>query len=63
MAGHECGLINKVTSDPKFEGLDPFMAFGGQFFLKIMFQVTEVMNGGGTVSLNESNNSLCRLIV
>lgn len=58
MAGHECGLIGKVTSDLKFEGLDPFTVFGGAVFLKVMFQVTEVMNGGGTVSLKESNNSL-----
>lgn len=58
MAGHECGLMDKVTSDPKLEGLNPFMVFGGAVFLKIMFQVTEVMNGVVTVSLKESNNSL-----
>lgn len=58
MAGHECGLMDAVTSDPKIEGLNPFVVFGGAVFLKIISQVTEVMNGVVTVSLKESNNSL-----
>lgn len=58
MAGHECGLIDKVTTDPKVEGLNPFVVFGGAVSLKIIFQVTEVMNGVVTVSLKESNISL-----
>lgn len=64
MAGHNCGLMDKVTSDPKIEGLNPFVVFGGAFFfLKIIFRVTEVMNGGGAVSLKESSDSLfCHLI-
>lgn len=58
MAGHECGLIDKVTTDLKVEGLNPFVVFGGAVSLKIIFQVTEVMNGVVTVSLKESDISL-----
>lgn len=58
MAGHKCGSLDKVTLDLKIEGLNPFVVFGGAVFLKIMFQVAEVMNGVVTVSLKESNNSL-----
>lgn len=59
MAGNEYGLLDKVTLELKIEGLNPFVVFGGAvFFLKIIFQVTEVLNGGVTVSLKESNNSL-----
>lgn len=36
ITGHKCGLIDKVTSDLKIEGLNPFVVFGGAFFLNYL---------------------------